>query len=210
LVGVFGGPGENTTFSINTVIGTQPTVVPRQVNILKKAKISMALPERFGQMLHPHKGQPPLYLVSQYAMNNFGAFLEAVAWCGLEYGAVQLKVPTIEEDGSWWPRTKAGTIRKTREFVFEGRLQNLLPQGPEGSQAYKLDWTQIPKSQMVKEAGIFLWEEFLKDNTTWEEHDSCALWALENEGRAKRDKLYGVNAKRRRWQCLFIRPSLKG
>jgi hypothetical protein len=114
---------------------------------LKKAKISLALPSKFGEMLQPEKNQPPLYLASPYAMENFGAFLEAVAWCGLEYGAVQLKVATIEEDGSWWPSAKLGTVRKTREYVFEGRLQNLTRLGRDDSEIYALDWTPIPKGQ---------------------------------------------------------------
>jgi hypothetical protein len=158
----------------------------------------MALPEKFGQMFQPNRDQPPFYRVSQYAMSNFGEFIEAVAWCGLEYGAVQLHLPTMEEDGSWWPRTQAGTVRKSWKYVLEGRLQNLRPQGPEGSQAYALDWTPVPKSQSMKRAGVFRWEKYLMDQKGREEQDSCTLWALENEGKAKKNKLYGVDASGRR------------
>jgi hypothetical protein len=146
---------------------------------LKKAKKSLALPSKFGEMLQPEKNQPPLYLASSYAMENFGDFLEAVAWCGLEYGAVQLQVPTLEEDGSWWPRTKAGTVRKTGEYGFEGRLQNLTRLGKQESEIFALDWVPIPKGQAIKKAGFFLWEQYLTSEDTWRESDSRALWVLE-------------------------------
>jgi hypothetical protein len=51
---------------------------------------SLALPVKFGAMLQPVSSQPPIFLPSSYAMENFGTFLEAVGCCGLEYGAVHL------------------------------------------------------------------------------------------------------------------------
>jgi hypothetical protein len=160
---------------------------------LQKAKKSLALPPQFDEMLQPQKNQRPLYLPSPYAMENFGAFLEAVTWSGLEYGAIQLKVPTLEEDGSWWPRTKGGTVRKTSEYVFEGRLQNLKRRDQQDSGIYALNWTPIPKGQAIKMAGFFRWAEYLLSEQTWNETDSKKLWALENAGQAKPNKLYGVD-----------------
>jgi hypothetical protein len=172
-------------------------VIPRQVMPLKKASKSLALPSKFGEMLQPEKNQPPLYLASPYAMENFGEFLEAVAWCGLEYGAVQLQVPTLEEDGSWWPRTKQGTVRKTAKYVFEGRLQNLtrlVKQESDISEIFALDWVPIPKKEAINQAGFFLWEKYLTSKDTWRESDSRALWVLERYGMVNRSKLYGVDA----------------
>ena len=67
---------------------------------MKKAQRAFILPAQFGVLNHPEKSQPPLYEVSNYAMEHFGEFLELVAWAGKEFGAIQVKVPTQEEDGS--------------------------------------------------------------------------------------------------------------
>jgi hypothetical protein len=54
---------------ILTSVGTVP---------LKRAMKSLDLPVKFGAMLKPVSSQPPIFLPSSYAMENFGAFLEAV------------------------------------------------------------------------------------------------------------------------------------
>ena len=63
-------------------------------------------------------------------MERFGEFLELVAWAGRESGAIQVKVPTQEEDGSWWKRDLNGPISKN---VFYTRKRTLAPTGPPGS-----------------------------------------------------------------------------
>ena len=42
-------------------------------------------------MNHPEKSQPPLYEVSNYAMEHFGELLKLVAWAGKEFGAIQVR-----------------------------------------------------------------------------------------------------------------------
>ena len=46
-------------------------------------------------------------------MENFDAFLQVDGWCGLEYGAVHLRLPKKEEDGSWWKTTKDGKVNRS-------------------------------------------------------------------------------------------------
>ena len=33
-------------------------------------------------------------------MENFDAFLQVFGWCGFKYGAIHLRLPKKEEDGS--------------------------------------------------------------------------------------------------------------
>ena len=59
-------------------------------------------------------------------MDNFGAFLEVVGWCGLEYGTVHLRLPEKEKDGSWWKKTKNGMVNRSPGYRFEVRVQDLV------------------------------------------------------------------------------------
>ena len=66
--------------------------------------------------MQPNSCQPPIFLPSEYAMQNFGTFLEVIGWCGLEYGVVHLKLPKKEEDGSWWETTKAEKVNRSHQY----------------------------------------------------------------------------------------------
>jgi hypothetical protein len=47
-------------------------------------------------VLQPVTYQPPIFLPSQYAMDNFGEFLEGVGWAGMKFGAIQLRFPRLK------------------------------------------------------------------------------------------------------------------
>ena len=75
--------------------------MPEEPLPLKKAQCAFIRPAKFGVINHPEKSQPPLYEVFDYAIEHFREFLELVAWAGKEFGAIQVKVPSQEEDSSW-------------------------------------------------------------------------------------------------------------
>ena len=58
---------------------------------MKKAQRAVILPVQFGVMNCPGKSQPPLYEVSNYAMEHFGELLKLVAWADKEFGAIQVR-----------------------------------------------------------------------------------------------------------------------
>lgn len=124
-------------------------------------------------------------------MENFDAFLQVIGWCGLEYGAVHLRLPKKEEDGFWWKTTKDGRVNKSLGYRFEVRIQDLVPMGREGSQAFQLNWVGMKK---LDERTCFSnWAEALRNRETWEEEDSKILWEKVLRGEGKQGKLYGVD-----------------
>ena len=98
-------------------------------------------------------------------MQNFGAFLEVVGWCGLEYGAIHLRLPEKEEDGSWWKKTKDGKVNRSLGYRFEVRIQNLEP-SREGSKAFRLDWVGMAK--LDNRTCFSNWAEALGNHEAWE------------------------------------------
>ena len=79
-------------------------------------------------------------------MENFDAFLQVVGWCGFEYGAVRLRLPKKEEDGSWWKTTKDGRVNRSPGYQFEVRVQSLAPIRREGSKTFQLNWVDLKGS----------------------------------------------------------------
>jgi hypothetical protein len=168
------------TADANEIPGSKSILTPVGTVPLKKAMKSLALPVKFCVMLQPVSSQPPIFLLSSYSMENFGAFLEAVGWSGLEYGAVHLRLPKKEENGSWWKRTKDDRINRSPAYRFEVRVQDLLPRGKEGSQAFELQWKQN-KSFDVSNTFVN-WALPLENEETWEQQDSKTLWEKELKG----------------------------
>jgi len=154
---------------------------------------SLALPVKFGTMLQPVSSQPLIFLPSSYAMENFGTFLEAVGRCGLEYGAVHLRLPKKEEDGSRWKRTKNGRINRSPMYRFDVRVQYLVPRGIEGSQAFQLQWEQ--KKSFDVSNSFVNWALRVENEETWEQEDSKTLREKELKGEGKKGKPYGVDAR---------------
>jgi hypothetical protein len=190
----------------NEIPGSKSILTPVGTVPLKKAMKSLALPVKFGTMLQPVSSQPPIFLPSSYAMENFGAFLEAVGWCGLEYGAVHLRLPKKEEDGSWWKRTKDGRINRSPAYRVDIRVQDLLPRGKEGSQAFELQWEQNKSFDVSN--GFVNWALPLENEEAWEQEDSKTLWEKELKGEGKKGKPYGVDA-RGMWLTQCYRVSFK-
>jgi hypothetical protein len=107
-------------------------------------------------------------------MENIGTSLKAVGWCGLEYGAVHLRLPKKEEDGSWWKSTKNSSINRSPASTFEVRVQDLVPHGIEGSQGFKLQWEQ---NKFFDVSNSFVnWALPLENKETWQQEDSKTLW----------------------------------
>jgi hypothetical protein len=71
-------------------MGSKSIVTPSAIVPLAKGPKGLALASKFGDVLQPFTYQPPIFLPSQYAMDNFGEFLEAVGWAGVKFGAIQL------------------------------------------------------------------------------------------------------------------------
>lgn len=140
--------------------------------------------------MQPDFSQPPIFLPSTHAMDNFGAFLEVVGWCGLEYGAVHLRLPKKEEDGAWWKRTEDGKVNRSPGYRFEVRKQDLVPRGVDGSKAFELQWKAIKKLDVRTSFGN--WAVALEGD--WEQQDSKVLWEKELRGEGKLGKLHGVDA----------------
>lgn len=116
-------------------------------------------------------------------MENFSAFLQVVGWCGLEYGAVHLRLLKEEKDSSWWKTTKDGKVNRSPAYRFEVRIQDRVSAGREGSKAFQLNWVGMKKSD--KRTCFSNWVEALGDQETWEQEDSKILWKKELEGRRK-------------------------
>ena len=106
-------------------------------------------------------------------MENFDAVLQVVGWCGFEYGAVHLRLPKKEEDGSWWKTTKDGKVNRSPGCRFEVRIQSLAPIRREGSKAFQLNWVDMKKSD--KRTCFSNWAKALRDQETWKEEDSKIL-----------------------------------
>ena len=140
-------------------------------------------------MNHPEKSQPPLYEVSNYAMEHFGEFLELVAWAGKEFGAIQVKVPSQEEDSSWWKRNLDGSITKHK---FHTRKQTLAPTGPLDSQSFLLP--TVPFTRHHKNTCFTNWATALESKEGWKEMDSLEYWQRELDGQGKKNKPYRVDA----------------
>jgi len=169
-------------------------VTPSAIVPLAKGPKGLALASKFGDVLQPVTYQPPIFLPSQYAMDNFGEFLEVVGWASVKFGAIQLRFAQTEEDGSWWKRTKSGSISKACTQFFETRLQTLQPRALPTSQAFELVWDATARRD--KRAVFENWAEALKDKKEWQSTavDSWELWATELEGKGQRNKPYGVDA----------------
>ena len=54
----------------------------------------------------------------------------------MEYGAIHLRLPKKEEDGSWWKTKKDGKVNRSLGCRFEARIQDLAPIGREGGKAF--------------------------------------------------------------------------
>ncbi|KAF8538077.1 hypothetical protein BDD12DRAFT_886166 [Trichophaea hybrida] len=54
--------------------GNQDIPIPIGPISVDKEKRGIALPSKFGEVLQPHLSQPPIYLPSAYAMENFEDF----------------------------------------------------------------------------------------------------------------------------------------
>jgi hypothetical protein len=76
-------------------------VTPSEILPLAKGPKGLALASKFGDVLQAVTYQQPIFLPSQYAMDNFGEFLEVVGWAGMKFGAIQLRFAQTEQDGSW-------------------------------------------------------------------------------------------------------------
>jgi len=112
---------------------------------LAKGPKGLALASKFGDVLQPVTYQPPIFLPSQYAMDNFGEFLEADGLAAMKFRAIQLRFAQTEKDGSWWKRTKSGSISKGHTQFFETRLQTLQPRGLPTSHTFQHVWDATPR-----------------------------------------------------------------
>ena len=105
-------------------------------------------------------------------MENFDAFLQVVGRCGFEYGAVHLRLPKKEEDGSWWKTTKDGKVNRSPWHRFEARVRSLAPIR-EGSKAFQLNRVYMKK--LDKRTCFSNWAKALEDQETWKEEGSKIL-----------------------------------
>jgi hypothetical protein len=112
-------------------------------------------------------------------------------------------LPKKEEVGSWWKKTKDSRINRSPAYRFEVRVQNLLPRGIEGSQAFEFLWEQ--KKSFDVSNSFVNWALPLQNEETWELEDSKTLWEKELKGEGKKGKPYGVDA-RDMWltQCYLV------